>query len=396
MKQLFYNGKILGQDKLFDRGYVLIENGTILETGEGEFPFSLSPDISSMDLQGLYLSPGFIDGHTHGGGGCDFMDGTVEAVVTASRLHLFHGTTTLCPTSMASFDDELWTFLDAFDQAKSIKASMPHLHGIHLEGPYFSPQQAGAQPPECMTKPFPDHFFSVIERSHGNIVRWSSAPEVDGVMAMGDECLRLGILPSIAHTNADYPTICQAMEHGYRHLTHFYSGMSSLHRAGGYRILGAVEAGYLQDDLYIEIIADGIHLPPELLKLILKCKDHDHISLVTDSMRAAGMPEGPSILGSLKNHYQVIVEDGIAKVPDRQCFAGSVATADRLVRVMTKEAGLSVWEAVKMISQNPAKLLGIFEKTGGIAAGKAADLLVFDEDIQIQKVYVDGQLFFEK
>ncbi|MCI8888914.1 MAG: N-acetylglucosamine-6-phosphate deacetylase [Hungatella sp.] len=391
MKHLFYNGKILGQEQLIDRGYVLVDKGVIVEMGEGECTVSPAPDMALTDLKGLYLSPGFIDSHTHGGGGCDYMDGTTEAVVTAARLHLAHGTTTICPTSMASFDEELWAFLDAFQQAKSIKDHMPHLHGIHLEGPYFSPEQAGAQPPQCMTKPFPHHFFSVVERARGSIVRWSSAPEVEGVIPMGDECIRLGILPSMAHTNADYPLIRRAMEHGYHHLTHFYSGMSSLHRVKGYRILGAVEAGYLEDDLYIELIADGIHLPPELLKMILKCKDHDHISLVTDSMRAAGMAEGPSVLGSLKNNYKVIVEDGIAKVPDRQCFAGSVATADRLVRVMNQEAGLSIWEAVKMISQNPAKLLKIFDQTGSIAVGKAADLLIFDENIGIQEVYVDGE-----
>lgn len=385
---LFYNGTILGADGPIENGYVLIKGGIIAEVGKGK-PIC-SDAVEPVDLCGNILSPGFIDMHTHGAGGCDFMDGTVDAIVTASRMHLKHGTTTICPTSVASEDDELFEFMDCYEKAKSIKENMPHLAGIHLEGPYFSPSQAGAQQPERMKQPLPDHYLRVLERSNGNIVRWSSAPEVPGVIEIGDELVRNGIIPSIAHTDADCFTVKKAMEHGYNLLTHFYSGMSILKRVNGHRVLGVVEAGYLYDDLYIELIADGIHLPKELLQLILKCKPHDHIILVTDSMRAAGMPDGPSILGSLKNNFQVIVEDGVAKMPDRQSFAGSVATADRLVRVMVHEAGLPLHEAVDMITKNPAKLLRIDHKTGSIAEGKSADLVVFDKDIQIQQVYVEG------
>lgn len=385
---IFTNGRILTAEGVIDKGYVAIENGIIAKAGSGE-PGSRDA-AQVVDLKGNYLSPGFIDMHTHGAGGSDFMDGTVEAVVTASRMHLRHGTTTLCPTSMASEDDELFAFFDSYEKAKNNHENMPHLAGIHLEGPYFSPAQAGAQQPECMKQPFPDHYKRILEHSHGNIVRWSSAPEVSGVMELGDILDEQGILPSIAHSDADSVIIKEAMEHGYRHLTHFYSGMSQLKRVNGHRVLGAVEAGYLYDDLFIEIIADGIHLPPDLLRLILKCKPHDRISLVTDSMRAAGMPEGPSVLGSLKNNFRVIVEDGIAKLPDRQAFAGSVATADRLIRVMVREAGLQISEAVKLMTINPAKLLCIDHITGSISAGKAADLLVFDDNIEIRQVYVDG------
>ena len=406
MRRLFRNGKILAEEGVVEYGHVLTEGGLISAVGEGPFPGSLD-GIEVCNLKGQWLSPGFIDSHVHGGGGSDFMDGTVEAVAAAARLHLAHGTTTICPTSLACGDEDLFAFFDAFEKARGLmgvsggrqhppelkKNNMPHLHGIHLEGPYFSPAQAGAQPPEYMRKPFPDHFLKVLERSGGHIVRWSSAPEVEGVLELGDECVSRGIMPSIAHTDADYALIRRAMEHGYRHLTHFYSGMSMLRRQNGYRILGAVEAGYLLDDLHVELIADGIHLPPELLRLILKCKDHGHISLVTDAMRAAGMPEGPSILGSLKEGHEVIVEGGIARMPDRQSFAGSVATMDRLVRVMTQEAGLSVREAVQMASQNLAKLLGIFGKTGSLAPGQAADMVVFDDAIQISRVFVNGEPF---
>ena len=181
------------------------------------------------------------------------------------------------------------------------------------------------------------------------------------------------------------------MEHGFSQVTHFYSAMSTITRERGRRILGLIEAGYLFDQLRLEIIADGIHLPPELLKLILKCKNHDDICLVTDSMRGADMPDGPSLLGSLSNGVPVVIEGGIANMPDFTSFAGSVATTDRMVRVMAQKAGLPVWKAVKMASYNPASFLGIDGQYGSIEPGKSADLLIFDDDIRISSVYVSGK-----
>lgn len=387
--RILCNGHILAEEGPIPRGFAVIGDGKIREIGEGDPPEEWQ--LPRTDLQGDYLSPGFIDAHTHGGGGADFMDGTTDAIRTACRTHLRHGTTTIAPTSLASFDDELFAFFDAYDEVCSIKKGMPHLMGIHLEGPYFSPAQAGAQPPECMTVPFPDHYQSVLDHSHGHIIRWSSAPEVAGVIELGDILAARGILPSIAHTDCDYDTVCRAYRHGYHHLTHFYSAMSTITRHMGYRRLGVVESGYLIDGMDIEIICDGLHLPPELLKMIFKLKDHDHISLVTDSMRAAGMPEGPTVLGSLKHNFQCIAEDGVAKVLDRSCFAGSTATADRMIRVLTGPVGMPVWEAVRFLTINPARLYGLDERTGSIASGKAADLVVFDRDIQVRQVYVDGE-----
>ena len=180
------------------------------------------------------------------------------------------------------------------------------------------------------------------------------------------------------------------MKHGYSQLTHFYSAMSSIVREQGHRKLGLIEAGYLYEQLDVEIIADGIHLPPELLKLIVKCKNHDHICLVTDSMRGADMPDGPSLLGSLSHGVPVIIKDGIANMPDFNCFAGSVATTDRLVRVMVQQAELPIWDAVKMASLNPARFIHMEKSYGSIEPGKCADLLIFDDNIQISSVYVSG------
>lgn len=195
---------------------------------------------------------------------------------------------------------------------------------------------------------------------------------------------------SIAHTDALYEDIKAAVEHGFTHMTHFYSGMSQMRRVNAVRMLGAVECGYLMDELDIELIGDGIHLPPELLKLILKCKPHEKITLVTDSMRGAGLPEGPSIIGSLKDGVPCILEDGVAKLEDRSAFAGSIATTDRLVRTMVFKVGVTLPEAVQMVTENVAKLYGIFDSVGSIEAGKRADIVILDDQLEVVSVYVSG------
>ena len=387
---IFTNARIVLPDTILYDHYLSVKNGVIESIGKGTPDRKQLNSCTTVDCGGQYLSPGFIDIHCHGGGGADFMDGHMEDILTAARAHLIHGTTGICPTTLTCSDEELFTFFESFRQAREVTEQMPHLLGIHLEGPYFSPAQAGAQPPKYLVHPRPEHYHEILRRGQGNIVRWSAAPELPGALELGDELAGKGIKVSMGHSDAGFEDIVNAMEHGYSQITHFYSAMSTITRKRGRRVLGLIECGYLFDRLKVEIIADGIHLPPELLKLILKCKNHDDICLVTDSMRGAGMPDGPSLLGSKKNGVPVIIEDGIANMPDFSSFAGSVATTDRLVRVMVQKAGLPVWEAVKMASLNPASFLGIQETYGSIQPGKSADLLIFDDDIRISSVYVSG------
>ena len=196
-----------------------------------------------------------------------------------------------------------------------------------------------------------------------------------------------GIIAAIGHSDATYAEVAKAVEAGYRFVTHLYSGMSALHRVGPYRVLGVVESAYLFDELGVEIISDGKHLPPELLRLIVKNKGIDNICLITDSMRGAGMPEGSRPkLGSLTNGQETLIRDGVAMMPDLKAFAGSVCTTDRCVRTMYKLAGVSLPDAVRMMTANPARVLGIDGSKGTIAKGMDADLVVFDEDINISSV----------
>ncbi len=366
-----------------------VKGGKIASVG------TISPEDSSLpvlDGNGGILTPGLIDTHSHGGGGFDVMDGTKEDIIGAAQSHLSHGTTTYLPTSMTCPDDELFTFIENFKAVKADSSTLlPHLPGMHLEGPYFSPLQCGGQPPEFLGTPTKAHFTEILHRAEGLIARWSSAPELPGALHLGDTCAAQGILCSIGHSNADYDEVRAAIDHGYTHVTHLYSCMSTITRRKGFRVLGIIECAYLFDALHVELIADGKHLPPELLQLVLKCKPHDKITLITDSMRGAGMPDGKSVCGSRTHGTPCIIGDGIAHLMDYSAFAGSVCTADRLLRTMVNAAGLDLREAVNMATIQPAKLLKIDKTTGSLAVGKDADLLLLDKDLYPQQVWVSGK-----
>lgn len=389
MELLFYHAQIVTETKTIPLGYLAVKDGRIAAVSEGEPPQDMEAG-ERVDCAGRILFPGFVDLHCHGGGDSDFMDGTTEDILRAARAHLAHGTTTMLPTTLTCSDEELFLFFDQFEEARRVTQDMPRLPGVHLEGPYFSPAQAGAQPPQYLVTPRRAHYEEILRRSHGNILRWSIAPELEGAMALGDLLAQQGILVSIGHSDATYDVVRESLKHGYTHVTHLYSGMSTITRHRGMRVLGVVESAYLFDELHVELIADGIHLPPELLRLIVKTKDHAKISLVTDAMRGAGMPEGPSILGSRKNGQHVIIRDGIANMPDFNSFAGSVATTDRLVRTMVEKAGLLLHEAAAMMSLHPARLIHMEDEIGSIREGKRADLVLMDETLHASAVYVDG------
>lgn len=387
--QLLKNVSIVSEDGIIPSGYLFIEQGRILSFGEGE-PAVMPAGTEVTDCGGMTLVPGFIDMHSHGGGGFDVMDGTPDDIIGAARAHLKHGTTTYVPTTMTCPDEVLFTFFESFAEARKTGSDMPHMPGVHLEGPYFSPAQSGAQPPEYLKIPTKEHWSEILRRGGEYIVRWSSAPELEGAMELGDACRERGIIASIGHSNADYDTVKESIRHGYNHVTHLYSATSTITRRNAFRVLGVTECAYLFDELNVELITDGKHLPPELLRLIFKTKAHDHISLITDSMRGAGMPEGESMIGSRDRGMPAIIKNGVAYVPDFSCFAGSVATGDRLLRTAVNEAGVELSDAVRMLSLNPARLLRIDGETGSIKNGKKADLVLLNNELYPSSVWVEG------
>lgn len=393
-KKCLYNGKLITPERIIENGYVVFSDGKIIEVGSNIDVSSFDGEMT--DVKGKYIAPGFIDIHCHGGGGCDFMDGTVDAYITAATTHAKHGTTAILPTTLTSTNEELINTFEVFNKVKDMEFDGAKLLGLHLEGPYFSPHQAGAQDPRYLKCPVKEDYEEITRKSHGNIIRWSAAPELPGSAEFGAFLKEQGILASIAHSNAKYEDVILAYENGFNLITHFYSGMSTITREYGYRKLGVIESGYVIDGMNVEIIADGHHLPKELLKLVYKSKGADRIALVTDSMRGAGMPDGEeSILGSLKDGQKVIIEGGVAKLMDRSAFAGSVCTTDRLVRTMHKEADVPLCDAVKMMTIVPARFIKIDNKKGSIALSKDADLVVFDEDINILMTIVEGKTVYK-
>ena len=382
------NGTIITGGKSFV-GNVVLNDGVI------EYVGTENPEVSAgaevIDAKGLYVAPGFIDMHTHGAGGADFMDGTVEAYLTAAKMHAAHGTTLLYPTTLTSTNEDLYGSFDTYLKAQEQNTDGAQFGGMHLEGPYFNPVFAGAQDPRYLRNPRPEEYLEILDRCPA-LARWSFAPELEGAAEFAAELKKRGIVASIGHTNATFDECDQAHKAGATLMTHFYSCMSTLTRRNARRYAGAVEYGYFQDGIYVEIIADGIHVHENLLKLLLKIKGVDKICLTTDSMRGAGMPEGPSFLGSLADGQEVIIEDGVAKLADRSALAGSVATTDRLVRTMVQIAGCSVADAVLMLTENPAKAMGIADRKGAIKQGMDADIVIFDHNINVRNTIIKGKI----
>ena len=393
MKTVIINGILLTPFRKVVNAGILIEDGKILELFEGK------PSVQTervVDAKGAYVSPGFIDIHTHGGGGFEFLDATPEAFEGAGKFHMQYGTTTILPTISACNDNELFAALEVFKQVKKSMKGGPDFHGIHLEGPYFSMEEKGAQDPRFLKVPKPEHYLKILNSSD-DIVRWSSAPELPGALELADELSRRGIVCALGHSNATYQQLVPAFERGYTHVTHLYSGCSLLRRINAFRYMGVVDSAFAIDNMTVEIIADGKHLPPELLKLIVKQKAWDKISLITDSMRCAGMPEGSiQYTGTKENGMQVLIEDGVAKLTDRSSFAGSIATADRLVRNMKELAEIPLLDAVRMMTYNPASVMHIQNKKGVLAPGRDADLCIFDDNINIKAVFVNGEITVDK
>ena len=344
-----------------------------------------------IDAESLYVAPGFIDIHTHGAGNYDFADGTVEDILRAARTHAEYGMTTIFPTCTSSSTEDILLFVE--NVKKAMEANEPgrsYIAGSHLEGPYFSQVMRGAQNPAYVKAPVPEEYHEFVKRGEGSVRRVSFAPELPGSEDLCDYLKEQDVVAAFGHTDGVYEEIEPCIRKGCQLATHLYSGMNTVTRRGLYRKLGAVETAFLEKSVTVEIIADGVHLPPELLRLIYQIKGPDKICMITDSMRGAGMGEGPSVLGSKHDGMDCVIKDGVAFLTDMTAFAGSVATADRLVRVMYKKAGIPLTDCIQMMCKTPAKVMGLTDR-GEIKAGYVADLVFFDEDIRVKKVLLQGR-----
>lgn len=398
------NGTIITPVREIPDGAVIIENGLIKNLGPS-YEINLTEAKQVIDVRGAYISPGFIDLHLHGAWGGDVMAASSRDLELMSKGLVRGGVTSFLPTTLSGAVVDIIKALDCIHRNMNKQLPGAKILGAHLEGPYLNMNQKGAQNPRYIINPKPEEYLPILEK-YPCIKRLSAAPEIPGGLELGQELKRRGIVASIAHSDATYQEVLKAIEYGYSHATHIYSGMSGLQRIQAYRVSGLIESILLLDELTTEMIGDGHHLPPSLMKLVLKTKGLDKVCLVTDSMAAAGLGPGNYQLGDL----DVIVEADIpevfeiptqernyvAKLTDHSAFASSVATMDQLVRNMVKFVGLNISDAVKLATINPAKMQGLDRELGVIAKGMKADLIVFDDDINIKLTIVEGKIKYSK
>ena len=341
-----------------------------------------------IDADGLYLSPGFVDIHVHGGGGRSAMSGKAEDTVILANAHAQHGTTSILPTTLAAPIPTLLRAVEGIRRAARMPCDATIL-GAHLEGPCLSPAQSGAQSPDDLKIPAETDLSPLLDAWPRGIRMMGVAPELPGALELGDQLTRRGIVASIAHSNATYDQVLAALPHGYSDVTHLYSSCSGLIRIHSYRVPGVIEAGLNLDELTVQVIADGKHLPLSLLQLIYHCKGADKIELITDGLEfAAGELKEGTVYRQL-NGMETVYEDGVMKLLSRESFAGSVATMHRCLRTMVS-AGIPLVQAVRMASENPARRVGAARK-GRIAPGMDADLVLMDEGLNIRMVFAMGR-----
>lgn len=380
MKSIIKNGKIIIPDEILYYYDLAIEDGVI--TGVLPRGILKEEDFDEViDAKENYVSPGFIDIHTHGNSGHDTMDGTFNALESQARFHIKNGVTAFLATTITASSEEtkkvLKTVADYMSKQNPKSIHSAEILGIYLEGPYFSPAKKGAQPLKFLKSPDTMEISEFIELSKDNIRVVALAPELPGALEAVKYLKSLNIAVSAGHTNASFDEAKVAIDMGITLSTHTFNAMKNFtHREPG--IVGAV----LTDDrVFCEMICDGIHLHPAVMKLMVRAKGADKVVLVSDSMMAAGLPDGDYKLGG----QRVIVKDMEARLSDGT-LAGSTLTLDRAVYNAVHKLEIPLHDAVRMASLSPAKAIGISHKKGSIELDKDADIIIFDENINILKV----------
>ncbi len=382
----------------FCGGRIILPHRILTDTAvavEGERIAALLPESDvpqgarRVELGDAYLCPGFVDIHVHGGGGADFMDATPEAFRTVAHLHALHGTTSLCPTTMTCPNEQLFRCFDAYlEVLEDGETDGADFLGLHLEGPYLSGKNKGAQPTEFAMIPTEEILSETLARSKGQIVRWDAAPELQGMDVFAATMKKHGILCSIAHSAATATETLEAYQSGFTHITHLYCATTTEHKVDQVVHGGIVEATYLEDGITAELIADGCHIPKETMQLGFRLKGDCRLALITDAMRAAGTNATESVLGDRCNGVPVLIEGGVAKLLDRSSYAGSIATMDHALRTAHLRYGIPLCDTVRAMTLTPATLVGAQNRKGSIEVGKDADFVVLSPDFTVEAVYV--------
>lgn len=374
------NAKILTPQGWLSDGSVLIRDNKILEVTNCDLAV-VGADL--IDAKGMYVVPGGVEIHCHGGGGGDFMEGTEEAFRKAINAHMKHGTTSIFPTLSSSSVDMINRAAETC--TKLMEEPDSPVLGLHLEGHYLNQKMAGGQMPEYIKDPDPKEYIPIVEQ-WACLKRWDAAPELPGAIQFGKYLHGKGILASVAHTQAEFEDMQAAWEAGYTHATHFYNAMPGFHKRREYKYEGTVESIYLIDEMTAEVVVDGIHVPPTILRLIYKIKGPERSCVITDALACACAENAEAF------DPRVIIEDGVCKLSDRSALAGSIATMDRLIRTLVQRADIPLDDAIRMASETPSKIMGVYDRKGSLARGKDADVMILDKDLNLRAVWAMGKL----
>lgn len=374
------NARVILEDQVLAEGWVSFESGAITGIGQG----NPTPTDENLDAQNLYLAPGFIDLHIHGGQGYDFLDATAEGFAAAATFHLTGGTTSLCPTAATATYERFENVISRWQRAQPLTRC--RLLPLHLEGPHLAPGKAGAQDPSLMRPPTKADIQWVLARST-SISQITVAPELPGALELISAASAAGIRLSAGHTEASGEDMRTAVEAGLTKVTHLFNAMSSATKKGMFRQPGVLEYALAENNLFCELVADGFHVLPTLTRMAHNAKGADRIMLITDALAGAGMPLGYQFrLGRL----DCKVGEGFGMLADGSALAGSLARTIDLVRFMAESVGVPLVEAVRMASLTPARVLGREKLYGSVEKGKYADFVLFDDQFKVHRVWVGG------
>ncbi|PGY11139.1 N-acetylglucosamine-6-phosphate deacetylase [Bacillus sp. AFS031507] len=381
--------QVYSEDILIENGFIKINNGKIVEIGSME-ELEKENEFEIIELPGHYKAiPGLIDVHIHGVNGADTMDATKEALDIMVTALPKEGTTSFLATTMTQEGKQIENALinagQYIEEQQSIGKA--EILGLHLEGPFVNSKRAGAQPIQHIIDPDLDLFQKWQNLTNGNIKLVTLAPERPGGLEMIRYLKSNGIIASIGHTDATFDEVDEAIDAGANHVTHLFNQMRGLH----HREPGVVGAAFLRDELKAEIIVDGVHVRPEMVKLAFKQKKSEGLILITDSMRAKCLKNGKYDLGG----QEVTVKNGKAILEDGT-LAGSILKLGHAVKNIIAYTGCPLEDAIEMASVNPAKQLNIYDRKGSIAVGKDADIVILDEEMEVYMTLCHGAIAFNR
>lgn len=386
---IFTNATLVLPDRLVPHSSVTVDNGRISAIGGPQ-----RGRAGTIDLHGSYLAPGFVDVHVHGGNGADFMDGTAEAFRTVCRCHVRHGTTSLTPTSTVATMDQYRRFLELCGELHGEVEGGARIVGCHFYGPYFARPARGCHPDQEFLVPNEQNAESFTKLAPKMPLAITVAPEIDNAEWIVREYSARGVQFNVGHSHATFQQVEAAVSWGARHVDHLFCAMSDRARLRQTQVFpmraGVMEATLYCDGLTTEVIADGKHLSPELLRFAYKLKGPDRLALVTDSMRAVDLPDGEYWFGAAGSGERIRKRDGVGVTIEGNALASGVAGMDHCVRAM-HAAGVPLPETIRMATLTPARILGLGAEIGSLEPGKRADLLVLDEGLNVQQVYVNAE-----